>query len=94
MIITKTALPRRTVLRGAGAALSLPLLDAMAPALSGAPKPIPRMAFFYTANGLHMPSFRPKAEGPGFELPQMLGGFAPVRDQLVIVSGTSNLMAS
>ena len=58
MIITKKALPRRTVLRGMGVTLALPLLDAMVPALSvvakTAAKPAQRYGFFYMPNGVAM----------------------------------------
>ena len=53
MFITKKALPRRTFLRGVGATLALPLLDAMVPALSGAARrTTPRLGFIYVANGV------------------------------------------
>ena len=74
MIITKMALPRRTFLRGMGAALALPLLDAMVPALSmlsksaAAATATPRMAFFYAPNGTYLPNFHPTAVGRTFEL--------------------------
>ena len=58
MIITKMALPRRTFLRGLGATLALPLLDAMVPAFSatvkGAAKPVCRLGFVYVPNGVAM----------------------------------------
>jgi hypothetical protein len=55
MIITKKALSRRTVLRGMGAALALPYLDAMVPALSAADTKRPqRYGFFYMPNGVAM----------------------------------------
>ena len=58
MIITKKAIPRRTVLRGMGATLALPLLDSMVPALSAlqktAAKPINRFGVMYVPNGMIM----------------------------------------
>jgi hypothetical protein len=58
MIITKRALSRRTVLRGMGVSLALPLLDAMVPALTAAvntaAKPVRRYGFFYMPNGVAM----------------------------------------
>ena len=58
MIITKMALPRRTFLRGLGAAFALPLLDAMVPAFSArrkaAAKPACRLGFVYLPNGVAM----------------------------------------
>ena len=62
-IITRRALPRRTFLRGAGVTLALPLLDAMAPALSKAQdrasKPAARFATMYTPNGVRLEKMTP-----------------------------------
>ncbi len=64
---------RRTILRGAGAAMALPLLDAMAPAASAAADKAPvRMAFVFCANGAIMPRWQPKAEGAKYELTETL----------------------
>ncbi len=72
-MITGKVLPRRTFLRGMGtAAIGLPFLDAMAPALraSTAPgKPPIRMAFFYVPNGEIMDAWNPSYEGKFQELP-------------------------
>ena len=58
MIVTKRSLPRRTFLRGAGAALALPLLDAMVPALTASAKtaanPVRRLGVIYVPNGMAM----------------------------------------
>jgi hypothetical protein len=101
MIITKLALPRRTFLRGMGATLALPLLDAMVPALSAlattAARPVRRLGFIYLANGVAMNSavnyWRPIGEGTNFELSPILMPLAPFRDQLVVVSGLSHHQA-
>jgi hypothetical protein len=82
---------RRTVLRGLGTAVALPLLDAMEPALAlaadeGKLAPV-RMAFVYVPNGKHMPDWTPKAEGPDFELPYILEPLAGVREKLLLISG-------
>lgn len=95
MIITKQYLPRRTVLRGFGAAVALPFLDAMAPALTAAAKtaaaPVPRMGFFYVPNGMFLPSFHPPGDGGrSFELTPTLKPLEPFRDAIVVVSGLSN----
>ena len=94
MFITKMKLPRRTFLRGAGAALALPLLDAMVPALSAksvtAP---PRLGFVYVANGVIQDQWTPRTEGAGFELTPILRPFAPVREQITIISGLAHLQA-
>ena len=80
---------RRTVLRGLGTALALPWLEAMAPlAKAAAPSALPRrMAFFYVPNGVHMPDWTPTGTGPGFELPEILRPLAPIKDDLLVLSG-------
>ncbi len=94
MIITRTALPRRTFLRGAGAALALPLLDAMVPALSAlrrtAAAPPPRLGFVFVPNGLILREFLPQTAGRDFDLPRILAPLAPYRDHLTVVSGLAN----
>ena len=76
MNITTKSLPRRTVLRGMGATLALPYLDAMVPALSvlakAAAKPIHRFQAIYVPNGMAMPYWTPAAEGSDFELSPIL----------------------
>ena len=62
MFITKMALPRRVFLRGMGATLALPFLDAMVPALASArtaAQPVPRLGFVYIPNGATMHLWRP-----------------------------------
>ena len=97
MIITHLALPRRTVLRGLGAALALPLLDAMVPALSAlgktAANPVRRLGFVYIPNGAIMERWTPAVEGAAFELSPSLAPAAAFRDQMVVVSGLTNAMA-
>jgi hypothetical protein len=90
------ALPRRTFLRGLGATVALPLLDAMVPALSAMQKtaasPVPRIGFFYVPNGMFLPNFHPA--GPGgrnFEFTPILKPLEPFREHLTVVSGLSNL---
>ena len=91
MNITTKSLPRRTVLRGMGATLALPYLDAMVPALSvlakAAAKPIHRFQAIYVPNGMAMPYWTPAAEGSNFELTPILEPLAPFQDQLLVVSG-------
>ena len=96
MFVTKKALPRRVVLRGLGATIALPFLDAMVPALTAtaqtAAAPVPRMAFFSVPNGMFLPNFHPKGGGgTDFELTPILQPLAPLRDQMVVLSGLSNL---
>mgnify|MGYP003353214241 CR=1 FL=1 len=92
MFVLKKAIPRRTFLRGAGAALALPLLDAMVPALArAADKPVAqRLGFVYVPNGVIMDAWTPKSEGAGFEMPITLKPLAPFRDQLQVLSGLAH----
>ena len=91
MFITRMSLPRRTFLRGVGATLALPLLDAMVPALSAAAKtaasPARRLGVIYVPNGMAMQYWTPPTEGSAFELTPVLQPLAPFRDRLTIVSG-------
>src|ERR1044071_7322200 len=90
MIVTKKALPRRTFLRGAGAALALPLLDAMVPAgtaLSATPaSPVRRLGFVYIPMGAHMPQWTPAGAGSLDELSPTLSALAPVKDHLTVIT--------
>ena len=92
MFISKMALPRRTFLRGLGATLALPLLDAMIPALTAqsAVKPVPRLGFFYVPNGTYLPNFHPQTVGKGFEMTPVLKPLEALRDHIVVVSGMAN----
>ena len=94
MIIDRIALPRRTFLRGMGAALALPLLDAMTPALTAlsrtAAAPPLRLGFVFVPNGLILRDFLPRTAGRGFNLPRILAPLAPYREQLTVVSGLAN----
>jgi len=91
MFISRMSLPRRTVLRGLGAALALPFLDAMVPAfvpgVRAAAKPAHRFLAFYVPNGMAMEYWTPKGEGSAFELSPVLEPLAPFRDQLLVLSG-------
>jgi hypothetical protein len=97
MIITKMALPRRTFLRGAGATLALPLLDAMVPALSALAKtpanPVSRLGFIYVPNGAVMDKWKPTGAGKDFEFSQVLSPLAPFRDRVLVVSGLAQMEA-
>ena len=90
MIISKKMLPRRTVLRGLGTALALPMLDAMVPALSGisgrAAEPVRRLGWVYCPNGMAMDAWMPAAK-ESLDLSTTLSPLAPYRDQTVVVSG-------
>ena len=88
--IFRTSLPRRTFLRGIGAAVALPLLDAMVPALTAqtrtAARPLVRFGAVFVPNGAIMEQWIPATPGTGFEFRPILAPLAPFRDQLVIVS--------
>ena len=94
MMITKKAIPRRTALRGIGAALALPLLDGMVPALSAlsttAAKPVVRFGAVYVPNGMVMQNWTPAADGTAFEITPTLQPLAPFRDQLLVLSGLNS----
>jgi Protein of unknown function (DUF1552) len=93
MIHTNKYLPRRTILRGLGAALALPFLDSMTPAFAAAPTPIRRLGVIYVPNGMCMQQWTPGAEGAGFALTPILRPLTPFRDNMVVVSGLDNAEA-
>jgi hypothetical protein len=88
-ILSRKALSRRAVLRGAGAALALPLLDAMSPALaqSAGPKPAHRFQTVYVPNGMAMEYWSPSTTGRDFELTPILKPLASYRDKMLVLSG-------
>ena len=93
--IARQPLSRRTLLRGAGAALALPWLEAMTPAAragqpSAAGKPPVRMAFLYMPNGVNVPLWTPEGEGRDFKLSPTLEPLAGFRDRTVILSNLWN----
>ena len=94
MIITKKHLPRRTMLRGLGAALALPLLDGMVPALSAlgrtAASPIRRFGAVYVPNGMEMRQWTPAGDGAGFEFSRILKPVEPFRRHLNVLSGLAD----
>ncbi|HEX7081524.1 MAG TPA: DUF1552 domain-containing protein [Gammaproteobacteria bacterium] len=91
--VTRKALDRRTFLRGAGATLALPMLDAMTPAFAQAPPPVPRLGFVYIGNGIIHDDWKPRTAGTGFELPPNLKPLAAVRDHMNVLTGLSHLEA-
>ncbi|HVY80519.1 MAG TPA: DUF1552 domain-containing protein [Steroidobacteraceae bacterium] len=94
MFITKKHLPRRTFLRGAGAMIALPLLDAMIPASTAlaatAARPLPKLAFIYFPHGAIMEKWTPEKEGKDFELSPILTPLKDFKDKLTVVSGLGN----
>jgi len=103
MIVTRRHLPRRTFLKGMGAVIALPALDAMTPAFaargfgeagaaasarSGA-APL-RLAFTYVPNGVTMADWTPKGEGAEFAYSRILKPLEPFRDDTLVVSGLAH----
>ena len=93
MIITKRALARRTVLRGLGATLALPLLDGMVPALTAlsqtAAKPVRRFGVVYLPNGVVIDQWTPALDGTQYALSPILQPLTPFQNRLVVLSGLS-----
>jgi len=98
MLITKMHVPRRTVLRGLGATLALPLLDCMVPALTAQQKtaaaPVRRFGVFYVPNGMAMGYWFPKAAGPLTELPPTLQSLNAFKAQTLLVGGLADEAAN
>lgn len=94
MFITKKHISRRTVLRGVGAAIALPLLDAMIPAHTAlaktAAKATPRLGFIYFPHGAIMEQWTPATEGANFKLSPILAPLQPFQKQLTVISGLGN----
>ena len=90
-IFTAKPLSRRTVLRGVGATVALPFLDAMAPGVSAlaptAAKPVRRFQAIFVPNGMAMEYWSPAAVGRDFELTPILQPLAPFRDRMLVFSG-------
>jgi hypothetical protein len=89
MTLSRKHLSRRTILRGLGAAVSLPLLDAMVPAFASTTPTATslRLAFIYVPNGVLMDQWTPASDGANFELPRILAPLAPHRDNVLVLSG-------
>jgi len=90
MMIFRKAIPRRSFLRGTGAMLALPFLDAMIPALAAGSetgaRPV-RLSFIEVPNGIIMDKWTPIGDGPNFELPPIIQPLAPFRDRMLVLSG-------
>jgi hypothetical protein len=98
MFITKKYLPRRAVLRGLGAAIALPLLDGMVPALTAqrrtAAAPVRRFGVFYVPNGMSMPYWFPREEGTLAELPPTLQSLSAFKDRVLLCGGLDDESAN
>ena len=97
MIITKKSISRRTVLRGIGASVSLPLLDAMIPALTAAQntpaKAVRRLAVVYHPNGVIYENWLPKGVGTELEFSRVLSPLEPFRNRTIVVTGLADRQA-
>lgn len=97
MFVSRKHLSRRKLLKGAGVTLSLPLLDAMLPALTAqaqtAAKVKPRLAFVYVPHGAIMAEYTPDKVGRDFELKTILQPLAAYKEKMVIVSELGHVAA-
>lgn len=77
------------MLRGVGAAISLPWLESLAPLAQAGGTAVPprRMAFVYVPNGVILPDWTPKTEGPDYALPSILESMAPYKQDFMVISG-------
>ena len=89
-LVTRKALDRRTLLRGMGASLALPALDAMTPAFAAAAASPLRLAFTYVPNGITPADWTPKGEGREFEVSRILKPLEPYRERIVVISGLAH----
>lgn len=94
MVISKLALPRRTFIRGIGATVALPFLDAMTPAMRAQTKGAPRFAAIYCGNGANMFDWTPATEGVGFEFSPSLRPIESFRDRTQVFTGLDNFPAT
>lgn len=91
MILTRKHLSRRMMLRGAGAAMALPVLDAMTPAMAATAKTAPmRMAFVYVPNGIIMEHWTPATAGADYALTRVLQPMAAHRERMLLLTGLAH----
>src|ERR1051326_2175435 len=84
---------RRTVLRGIGTAMSLPLLESMAPLkafANGDSKPPMRLAVVFVPNGVNVPKWTPREIGPSYSLPPTLEPLENVKNEVIVFSGLTH----
>jgi len=95
MSVTAKTISRRMLLRGAGTAVALPLLEAMSPtrlltspgsAADQAKTPV-RMGFFYVPNGIHMPDWKPEKDGKDYDLKPILQRLSEYRQDFNVLTG-------
>lgn len=94
VIVTGKHLPRRTVLRGLGAAIALPLLDRMLPSLTATQRtaawPTHRLGIVYVPNGIVMSDWTPSAAGTALDLTPILTPLSAFRDRILVLTGLTN----
>jgi hypothetical protein len=88
--LARKHIDRRTVLRGVGAAIALPALDAMFPAAASGPKPPRRLAVVYVPNGIIMKDWKVAATGRDFAFTRILKPLEPFRQEITVLSGLAN----
>jgi hypothetical protein len=96
MIITRKTMNRRTILRGTGAVLALPLLDAMvsnATAMEAGAAARKRLHVIYTPNGMLMQNWTPASEGEGYAITPTLKPLEPYRNKMLVISGLDHAQA-
>ena len=93
MFISKKHLSRRTLLKGAGASVALPMLDAMTPALAQPVKGFPRLGFVYFPHGAVLHEWGPKQTGTDFEYTRVLQPLEQLHDYVTVVTGLRNKAA-
>lgn len=89
MFLSKKHLPRRTFLKGLGATVALPMLDAMTPALATAAQsaaPPVRLSIAYVPNGVVMEHWKPTTTGTDFQLKRIMQPFAPYQKDMLVLS--------
>jgi hypothetical protein len=88
------SLSRRAILRGTGAAIALPLLDAMVPAFAGTTKPVRRIGVVYVPNGVIMNQWTPTEAGANFTYTRILKPLEAYRERITVISGLCNYAAN
>ena len=90
MFITGKSIPRRTFLRGVGATVALPFLDAMAPAFAATPTPPVRLAFLYVPNGIDMQNWNLEHEGTFGAFPRVLKPLEAFKNDIIQIGNLTN----
>ena len=93
MFISKKHLSRRTLLKGAGASIALPMLDAMTPALAQPEVGFPRLGFIYFPHGAVIHEWGPKQTGTDFEYSRILKPLESMHEYVTVVTGLRNKAA-